>query len=209
MELTLKFPMNAAVFAIVSSLSWQAAAEAPAEDAPNVFDSPCPATAFAPAAFVPVPPARSWYGYETLIADGGSLAAIMVGGDRKLEPVLWAGIGGLFLASPVVHAVHGRPLAGLASLTMRTAIPLTAMTGVYLLAPKGGDNNWGTAIVAVAAGGLGLASAIAIDSAVLAFDPPKDRASRSATASSVQVRGASLAPSERGRGLSASLSGTF
>jgi hypothetical protein len=69
----------------------------------------------------PEPPQR-WYGWQLLVADGSVtglvlVAAAMTDGDLPV------GLGLLFYASPIVHAVHGNPGRAAASLGLRALLP--------------------------------------------------------------------------------------
>jgi len=69
----------------------------------------------------PGPPQR-WYGWQLLVADGSAtglvlMAAAMTDGDLPV------GLGLLFYASPIVHALHGNPGRAAASLGLRALLP--------------------------------------------------------------------------------------
>lgn len=148
---------------------------APADDPP----------AADPAAIAPPPPAYEapvretshWYGGQILAVDGASLGGGLAVG--LLNPGAGGSLflGGYVLGGPIVHLAHRRPLAALGSLVLRVGAPtLGALTGWSLVRVSGGSNNdnLGNAVGAGALGGLGLilgyATAIALDSAVLAHE---------------------------------------
>ncbi len=60
----------------------------------------------------------SWYGWQTLIADGGTLAATYVTGS----PIVF--LGGYALGAPIVHWAHGNVAAGFGSLGVRVVAPI-------------------------------------------------------------------------------------
>ncbi len=135
----------------------------------------------------PPSPARSWYGYQTLIVDGASL----------LTTPVFVGLGGFVLGAPIVHLVHGRPVAAVGSLGLRALLPIGgAFVGQSMAgrchdthrqsAASGAERNVGDDLLgpcfmhgftelAVGAA-VGLSVAVAIDAAFLAYDdraPPK------------------------------------
>jgi hypothetical protein len=111
---------------------------------------------------------KHWYGWQTLLVDAVSIAAM---------PAAGVGFGGYLLGAPIVHATHDRWGIAAASLGLRVALPVAgAIAGLKFAncAPQmanteGGD--WcgvGEAIVGV---GLGMLTAIAIDAAVFSYEP--------------------------------------
>jgi hypothetical protein len=68
----------------------------------------------------PTPTKTKWYGWQTLIADGGTVAATYVTGN----PFVF--LGGYTLGAPIVHWAHGNVLNGFASLGVRIVAPIIA-----------------------------------------------------------------------------------
>jgi hypothetical protein len=149
---------------------------APADVTPP--DDPTAIAPPPPAYEAPVPRETShWYGGQILIVDGASLGGGLAAGlaDPGTGSVLF--LGGYVLGGPIVHLAHRRPLAALGSLVLRVGAPtLGALTGYSLVRVSGGSNNDNLGNVAGAGvlGGVGLifgyATAIALDSAVLAHE---------------------------------------
>ncbi len=65
-----------------------------------------------------------WYGWQTMSADGASLAVVALGASTGASVVTWAGIGGLVLGAPLVHVANKRGEIGAVSLGLRIALPL-------------------------------------------------------------------------------------
>lgn len=106
---------------------------------------------------------RRWYGHQTLLVDGASIAALFA------DPGL--GAGGLILGGPVVHTAHGHVGKALGSLGLRVGAPIAggAAGMAFEGAASGGcSGEWGCLRGAVVGFFVGAVSAIAIDSAVLA-----------------------------------------
>jgi hypothetical protein len=156
-------------------------ADAPAQQSsPSSAPAPAKSRAEAPV----VPPWRTpepaegdsrWYGWQTLAVDGGALALTVNGGMADSEPLILAGVSAYLVGPMVVHFVHGRPFRGLGSLALRAGLPVAGVAiATELGGPCGGDFGClGEAVIGAAAG---LVSAVALDSAVLAWEVPTPRA---------------------------------
>jgi hypothetical protein len=94
--------------------------------------------------------ADTWYGWQTLIADGASLALLGTGIGvqessspevRKLaDPLLAAGGGLYLLGAPIVHLRHGHPLIALLDFGLRVATPIAAsLVGLAIDAASGSN----------------------------------------------------------------------
>ncbi|MBX3129021.1 MAG: hypothetical protein KF718_20055 [Polyangiaceae bacterium] len=104
---------------------------------------------------------RQWYGWQTLTLDGAALGTLLLAAAAdSSELVVVSGL--TYAVGPaLVHTGHGRPGAALGSIALRLGGP--AIGGYLGSAPSGSD--LGTAVLGVL---LGMAGAIALDSAVLA-----------------------------------------
>jgi hypothetical protein len=132
-----------------------------------------------------------WYGWQTLVADGASLA-LFVGGVSSASGRSSSTTGLLLLGSlatyslggPIVHLAHSRPGAALGSFGLRWGMPsLAALFGVGLGYASCGRNSDGVCVGLYGLLGLtlGTIGAIAVDSAVLAREqvPVKFTAAKS------------------------------
>ena len=129
---------------------------------------------------------RRWYGWQTLVADGTSLAALLVGAsltsqrsanDGPGDTLVWAGLLGYELAPGIVHFVHRNPGRGFASFGLRLGMPLAAaFVGASLASGCNTNlcesNGAGIGVL------LGMGGAVAIDAALFAYDDAKRSASR-------------------------------
>lgn len=128
-------------------------------------------------------PRRVWYGWQTLIVDGASLSAVLLGAALDQgstsdgAPFAVVGLLGYELGPGIVHFVHRNPGRGFASFGVRLAMPLT---GAFLGASVSSNCDGYQCESDGAAAGLllGMAGAIAIDAAVFAYDDRRPRATR-------------------------------
>ncbi len=115
-----------------------------------------------------------WYGWQTLTADGMSIATMIAGGAAGSPTLGYIGLGGYFVAAPVVHGVQGRVGVAFGSFGLRVGAPaLGAVIGYAAAGPCRDQgqflgclfHGWAEAAV----GGLvGAGAAIALDAALLA-----------------------------------------
>jgi hypothetical protein len=129
---------------------------------------------------------RHWYGWQTLVADGASLAALLAGAslnnrrsgnDDLGDTLAWTGLLGYEFAPGIVHFVHRNPGRGFASFGLRLGMPLAAaFLGASLASGCNTNlcesNGAGVGVL------LGMGGAIAIDAAVFAYDDRKRSSSR-------------------------------
>jgi hypothetical protein len=140
-------------------------------------------------------PKTSWYGWQTLIADGIAVAAI------PFHPA--AGAALYFTGGPAVHLAHGSGRRAGASLGIRAGVPVASGLAAGVLGALVGTaaDCWGDACtvpVAVAFGtlgaGAGVIGAIIIDAALVAKEPVEPTA-RSSPVGSLRP---SVAPRREG-----------
>jgi hypothetical protein len=127
-------------------------------------------------------PRRTWYGWQTLAADGASFgmltAAVVLsnqsGGQSKNDAgaLLWFGALGYELGPGIIHFIHKNPGRGFASMGLRLGMPLAgAILGASAASGCRGfgceEGGAGLGIL------LGMGGAIALDAAVLAYDDPR------------------------------------
>ncbi len=103
---------------------------------------------------------RYWYGWQTLIVDGASLAVAGVGFGTGNTPTITVGELAYTFGAPIVHWTHGNVGFGFASLGLRIAGELTTDLGA-LLAPSGS----GVTVSAILGGVIEL-TAIVLDASV-------------------------------------------
>ncbi len=145
--------------------------------------APPPAAVPEPVA-APAPPTTTshWYGWQNLLADGGSIVGgLGAAGATQSADLLWIGVVGYFLGSPVVHVVHGRAVPAVVSLAMHVGLPYAGVR----LGAKAEDCpaheyadgcGFGGALIGL---GIGVLAATAIDAAALAYEdvPPPTKSS--------------------------------
>jgi hypothetical protein len=105
------------------------------------------------------------------MTDGISLASAIVGGlvEPRGEPLFWLAGGGYLLAAPIVHVAHGNPGRAVASLGLRVGLPVAFFGVGALVEDCQGREFCGLASLVIGVP-LGMATAIALDAAVLARD---------------------------------------
>ena len=123
-------------------------------------------------------PRRTWYGWQTLTADGISTVLFITGASlagrrhETGESLAFASLAGYEFAPGIVHFVHKNPGRGFASFGIRLGMPLA---GAFLgAAAASGCSGYECEAGGAGAGFLlGMGGAIAIDAAVLAYDYPE------------------------------------
>jgi hypothetical protein len=113
-------------------------------------------------------PKTTWYGWQTLLVDGGTVAATLA----TQEPLVY--LGGMTLGSPIVHWAHGNVLQGFASLGVRVIAPIVIASAAFALEsgpPTDGRESQRALGVGLLGGGL---FASVLDSVVLAREPRRD-----------------------------------
>lgn len=128
-------------------------------------------------------PRRTWYGWQTLTADGTSLALVLVGaaaansersGGDDGSNIAALGLLSYAFTPGIIHFVHRNPGRGFASFGVRIGLPIAA--GMLGAALASGCNEYLCESEGAAIGGLlGVGGAIAIDAAVFAYDDRKPR----------------------------------
>ena len=121
-----------------------------------------------------------WYGWQTLIADGGWM--ILGVGLGRADGNLGGGValGGYLLGGPIVHWAHGNVGKGFASLGVRIGMPtvlglIGLVVGVAASPHDSSFSDVGGAAVGASIGiVLGVGGAIAIDAAALARESHSD-----------------------------------
>ncbi len=114
-----------------------------------------------------------WYGWQNLLADGGSIVGgLGAAAATSSTDVLWIGVVGYFLGSPVIHVAHGRVVPAIVSLAMHVGLPYAGVR----LGAKAEDCpaheyadgcGIGGALIGL---GIGVLAATAIDAAALAYE---------------------------------------
>jgi len=153
----------------------------------------------------------SWYGWQTLAADAGSLAmlaaaaAMVQNGQTGAAPDVTAALGALayVTGAPTIHALHGRPGGAVADALLRVAAPMAGF-GIGYAAASSCSSLSCSSSVTLAWMGVGVAVPILLDAAVFAEEPTHHIAAE-------QARGPTVGPTLAvGRtGASAGLGGTF
>jgi hypothetical protein len=136
---------------------------------------------YAPYGRAPSEPAhttRTWYGWQTLIADGLTSCIFVVAAaqerSRDQDPYLVVGALGWFLAPPIIHFAHGNVAEGFGSLGLRVAPVLFILMAVaQCYQTSSGDEGGCTALLAL--GVLSIPAAVIIDAAVFAYDEHEER----------------------------------
>lgn len=152
----------------------QEGADADAAVAHPVTTLPQPVMLEPPLIIEDQPMVQSWYGWQTLIADGTAallgLVAVPLGPEYQPVAVtlgITAASTYLF-AAPIVHFVHGNVGRGFGSLALRAALPI----GFGVIGAKAEscvEGQWFCGLAgAVVGGAIGVVSAAIIDGVLLA-----------------------------------------
>ena len=134
---------------------------------------------------VEAPTGPRWYGWQTLTADGATLALLIAAsavsqgrdGEHLAPPMLVLGMASYELTPGIIHFAHRNPGRGFASFGIRFGLPLA---GAFIGASAASGCNGFFCEAGGAAVGLllGAGGAIAIDAAVFAYDDPGRRSTR-------------------------------
>jgi hypothetical protein len=149
-----------------------------AAPARGVFAAPTPVP---PAAAAPTDGAGEtgptrWYGYQLLLADALSVGLIYAGAGSDTGALATAGVGGMFLGAPIVHAVQGEPGRAFGSLGLRLAMPLAgAAIAMWAYDRSNRDREscdcMGGALAGMGGMVLGLGAAMLTDALFLGWRP--------------------------------------
>ena len=125
----------------------------------------------------PAPRGSSWYGWQTLVSDGSTLATTMVLGGGNAPSGMTAAnlVVGFGLGPAIVHVTHGRPLVALADVLIRgfSVVGGGALGGMLASCPQPQDNGM-CGFQGVAAGVLlGALGAIVLDATALSWEKPR------------------------------------
>jgi hypothetical protein len=123
----------------------------------------------------------TWYGWQTLLVDGGSLAVFAAALSVQSSQLGWFSGGTYALGPAVVHAAHGRGGAAAASIALRLGLPLVASIigmgiGGNCEAGQGGCIGplSSSTTGALLGAGVGMVIAMGIDAAVLSYESTRD-----------------------------------
>ncbi len=122
-------------------------------------------------------PRSRWYGWQTLITDGASLAMLMGGASANDSAGTWVALSGLTyaLGGPIVHWAHGNGGKGAASLGLRLGLPVgLGLLGYACGSAISGGKDYGAAVFGALGFVVGFPAAMAIDSAALAREDVVD-----------------------------------
>jgi len=159
---------------------------------------------------------KQWYGWETILADSASVVVFALGANANdgagQTPLLAGGLMSFAVATPLVHAAHGRWGMAVGDVGIRAgAVLVGSMSGALLGAALGSgpSNQWGGTTIDGAESGLlvgavlGALSASVLDAAVFA----RERVKPEETETAAFTWGPSLRPVREGA--VAGVAGTF
>lgn len=130
----------------------------------------------------PAPAGRSWYGWQTLVADGASVTAFAGAlalyrpsdgamQDASAALLVLAGAGYL-VGAPAVHLAHDAPVKAAGSFGLRLALPTAGLFAGLALGPRCSGLRCMNGLESGALGALlGVVGAVVVDAALLAFAP--------------------------------------
>ncbi len=157
-----------------------AARPSPAPQASRPHAPPDPDDSPPPAEPTPDPVEVRWYGWQVLTADASSVAVIALGAGTNASALVWLGLGGAFLASPIVHGFHDRWGALAASLGLRLGLAFVGGAIGVAVAPTCHPTPFGilqpllcgldTDVYALYGASAGLAVASAVDVVGLSWE---------------------------------------
>jgi hypothetical protein len=111
----------------------------------------------------------TWYGWQTLVSDAASIAALVSGIGLDNSVIGVAGVGGYLFGAPIVHWYHGAIGTGFSSLGIRVGASALLVLGTGLCV-SGALSNDDTTCALMIVGGVAVPAAIAIDAAVFGWE---------------------------------------
>ncbi|MBI2395096.1 MAG: hypothetical protein HYV09_36335 [Deltaproteobacteria bacterium] len=114
---------------------------------------------------------RTWYGWQTLTTDAVALPLFLLAGADSEPAALFGVLTGLttyVFGAPIIHAAHHSPAKAFGSFGLRLAAP--GIGAVLGCAAYGESEGLGCLPGAALGALVGHATAVVIDSAVLAYD---------------------------------------
>ncbi len=114
-----------------------------------------------------VEPQRRWYGWQTLLSDGASIAIAVIAGSVETAELLPVAGVGILLGAPIVHWAHSHVGKGFTSLGLR------AVPALFTLAAS---SSSGLSVTGMTYSLLAVASllvVISIDAAANAWEAPR------------------------------------
>jgi hypothetical protein len=172
----------------------------------------------------PAPESTPWYGWQTLTVDAATAAlittSVVMDANKPNSPesnrVGYVGLGLYAVGPALVHALHGRPLASLASVGVRLAGPIAGAiagfcVGVVIIIPAAlvqsawhGDKHWllpAVGVATITGFGAGVLGPILLDAIELS------RARRTSSATQLRQTGPTRSASAVIPGFSVSQTG--
>lgn len=130
----------------------------------------------------PAEPASAWYGQPILVADVAALGLVLTGlASSRSSPtaakvLVLGGLATYGLGGPIVHLAHDNPGRALGSVGLRVGMPVVAgLIGIAVEKSSCQPAEWFCGVAGMTLGGLaGIAGAVAVDAAVLAWAPRAD-----------------------------------
>jgi hypothetical protein len=123
----------------------------------------------------------NWYGWQTLLADAGTLTLAIVAASSANAPLGVVSYGSYIFSPPIIHWVHGKTGIGFASLGMRVVGPVvTTLIGYAIDASSSRTSELQGAAGAALGLLVGYVATVVVDAAVFAYDAPAPRAQSSA-----------------------------
>ena len=159
---------------------------------------------------------RHWYGWQTLIVDGMSILVVpVVAAKADSSAGTGLAVGGYFLGGPIVHWAHGQVGKGFGSLGLRVGLPVAGALGGMLAARAASDCiSYCSVAFGLIGGAFGVAAALVIDPAVLAYErvdeePSVARARQKPAPALSRVALSPLAAPRKEGGFDLGVGGTF
>lgn len=157
------------------------------EGSPARAQTPEPSVEESPQSSSTVVPKGEWYGWQTLLADGATIA--ITGLSAKLPQTEHAYgyffAGGYFLGAPLVHLMNENFRGAGISLGLRLFLPLAGGLAGLGIGTATDTNSGGFDLfplgMAVLGAGIGMLTAVVLDAALIARTSPPETRSALAT----------------------------
>jgi hypothetical protein len=114
----------------------------------------------------------SWYGWQTLTADGAGVLLLAVGAAKNVPQLGYMGVTTYLVGAPIVHIAHAHVGRGFGSLGLRIGAPIAGFATGFVVVSRseGHAMSWGGLFGGMLGMLVGMSAAVVIDGAALSYE---------------------------------------